>query len=47
MEMTEAFRLLAENVESFELLEDPPRTPVSTGWVPTRLPVRLKRRERP
>jgi cytochrome P450 len=44
MEMVEAFRLLAENVESFELLEDPPRTHVSTGWVPTRLPVRLKRR---
>jgi cytochrome P450 len=44
MEMIEAFALLAEHVESFELLEDPPRTPVSTGWVPTRLPVRLKRR---
>jgi cytochrome P450 len=43
MEMTEAFKLLAQTVESFELLEDPPRTPVSTGWVPTRLPVRLKR----
>jgi cytochrome P450 len=44
MEMTEAFSLLAQHVDSFELLEDPPRTHVSTGWVPTRLPVRLKRR---
>jgi cytochrome P450 len=44
MEMTEAFAQLAQNVASFELLEEPPRTHVSTGWVPTRLPVRLKRR---
>ena len=44
MEMTEAFGLLARHIESFELLEPPPRTHVSTGWVPTRLPVRLKLR---
>ena len=44
MEMTEAFGLLVQNIERFELLEEVPRTHVSTGWVPTRLPVRLKRR---
>jgi cytochrome P450 len=42
MEMTEAFSLLAERVDGFELLEDVPRSHVSTGWVPTRLPVRLR-----
>ena len=44
MEMTEAFALLAQRVERFELLEEVPRTHVSTGWVPTRLPVRLRAR---
>ena len=46
MEMTEAFGHLARHVARFELLEDDlPRTHVSEGWVPTRLPVRLYRRD--
>jgi cytochrome P450 len=44
MEMTEAFGLLARRVESMELLEEIERTHVSAGFVPTRLPVRLKLR---
>jgi cytochrome P450 len=44
MEMTEAFGLLAQRVESFELIGDVPRSHVSTGWVPQKLPVRLRRR---
>ena len=44
MEMTEAFNLLVQTVATWELLTDPPRTPVSTGWVPPTLPVRLTRR---
>jgi cytochrome P450 len=44
MEMNEAFGLLVREVESFELLESVPRSHVSEGWVPTRLPVRLKLR---
>jgi cytochrome P450 len=44
MEMTEAFGLLARNVESMQLTEDIERTHVSGGWVPTRLPVRLRLR---
>jgi cytochrome P450 len=44
MEMTEAFALLAERVESFQLIGEVPRTHVSTGRVPTSLPVRLRPR---
>jgi cytochrome P450 len=44
MEMTEAFGLLAQRVESFELIGEVPRSHVSTGWVPQKLPVRLRRR---
>lgn len=44
MEMIEAFALLAQRVESFELIGDVPRTHVSTGRVPTSLPVRLRPR---
>ena len=41
MEMTEAFTLLAERVDRFELVGDVPRSDVSTGLVPTKLPVRI------
>jgi cytochrome P450 len=41
MEMTEAFTLLAERVDRFELVGDVPRSDVSTGLVPTSLPVRI------
>lgn len=44
MEMIEAFGLLAERVESFELIGPVPLSQVSTGCVPTSLPVRLKAR---
>ncbi len=44
MEMTEAFALLAERVAGFELMGEVPRTHVSTGRVPTTLPVRLRPR---
>ncbi len=44
MEMTEAFSLLAQRVESFELIGEVPRSHVSTGWVPEKLPVRLRAR---
>lgn len=47
MEMTEAIALLSRHVEHFELLEVAPRSHVSTGWVPTRLPVRLNARITP
>lgn len=44
MEMTEAFAMLAQRIESFELIGPVPRSHVSTGRVPTSLPVRLRPR---
>lgn len=41
MEMIEAFTLLAERVDRFELADEVPRSDVSTGLVPTSLPVRI------
>ncbi|MBJ3775620.1 cytochrome P450 [Acuticoccus mangrovi] len=41
MEMTEAFTILGNRVERFELIGDVPRGDVSLGLVPTKLPVRI------
>ncbi len=44
MEMTEAIRIMAQRVASFELIGDVPRSHVSEGWVPMSLPVRVRPR---
>ena len=41
MEMTEAFKILAERIERFELVGAVPRSSVSDGSVPTALPVKV------
>jgi hypothetical protein len=41
MEMTEAFKILAERIQRFELVGEVPRSSVSDGSVPTALPVKV------
>jgi cytochrome P450 len=46
MEMTEAFRILGQRIERFDLVGPVPRSAVSDGSVPTALPVKVVPRAR-